>query len=80
MCQFSYPWDFLWFDVLESPINVSTPVGEDVIVTHIYRTSLILFMSIQTWVFFVILGLYDFDIILGMTLLSPHNVLFNCNV
>ncbi|WMV18340.1 hypothetical protein MTR67_011725 [Solanum verrucosum] len=66
-------------DILDSPIHVSTPVGELVIVTHVYRACIILFMGFQTSANLVILDMTDFDIILGMTWLSLYYVVLNYN-
>ncbi|WMV25936.1 hypothetical protein MTR67_019321 [Solanum verrucosum] len=53
--------------------------GESVIVTQVYRACLVLVMGFQTWADFVILDITNFDIILGMTWLSPYYVMLNCN-
>ncbi|WMV20169.1 hypothetical protein MTR67_013554 [Solanum verrucosum] len=36
-------------------------------------------MGLQTWADLVILDMTDFDIVLGMTWLSPYYVVLNCN-
>ncbi|WMV29196.1 hypothetical protein MTR67_022581 [Solanum verrucosum] len=51
-------------DTLDAPIYVSTPVGELVLVTHVYRDCSMLFMGLQTWVDLVILDMLNFDVIL----------------
>ena len=45
--QFTSEFDMIC-GVLDAPIHVSTPVGELVIVAHVYRTCPILRMSLQT--------------------------------
>ncbi|WMV59720.1 hypothetical protein MTR67_053105 [Solanum verrucosum] len=76
--SFSSDFDMIC-DILDTPIRVSTPVEESAIVTHAYHACPILFMGFQTWDDLVILDMIDFDIILGMTWLSPYYVVLNCN-
>ena len=41
----SFPSDFeMLCDVLDTSIHISTPVGESIIITRVYRAFLILFM------------------------------------
>ncbi|WMV24498.1 hypothetical protein MTR67_017883 [Solanum verrucosum] len=76
--QFSSEFNMIC-DVLDAPISVCSPVGESVIVTHLYRACPILFMDFQIWVDLVILDMIEFRIILGMTWLSPYYAMFYCN-
>ena len=66
-------------ELLDMPIRVSTPVGEFVIVEKVYRSCLVTFMGNNTHVDLVILEMVDFDVILGMTWLSPNFAILNCN-
>ena len=61
------------------PIRVSTPVGESVVVEKVYRSWLVNFVGINTYVDLVILEMVDFDVILGMTWLSPNFAILDCN-
>ena len=61
------------------PIRVSTPVGESVIVEKVYRSCLVTFVGSNTHVDLVILEMVDFDVILGMTWLSPNFAILDCN-
>ena len=66
-------------ELLDMPIRVSTPVGESVIVEKVYRCCLMTFMGSNTHVDLVILEMVDFDVILGMTWLSPNFAILDCN-
>ena len=61
------------------PIRVSTPVGESVVVEKVYRSCLVNFVGRNTYVDLVILEMDDFDVILGMTWLSPQFAILDCN-
>ena len=47
-------------DILDDHIRGSTPVGESIIVTHVYRACPIFFMRFHTWDV-VIFDMVDFD-------------------
>ena len=49
------------------------------IVEKVYRSCLVTFMESNTHVDLVILEMVDFDVILGMTWLSPNFAILNCN-
>ena len=66
-------------ELLDMPIRVSTPVGESVIVEKVYRSCLVNFVGSNTYVDLVILEMVDFDVILGMTWLSPQFAILDCN-
>ena len=66
-------------ELLVIPIRVSTPVGESVIVEKVYRSCLVTFMGSNTHVDLVILEMVDFNVILGMTWLSPNFAILDCN-
>ena len=61
------------------PIRVSTLVGESVIVEKVYRSCFVTFIGSNTHVDLVILEMVDFDVILGMTWLSPNFAILDCN-
>ena len=61
------------------PIRVSTPVGESVILEKVYRSCLVTFVGSNTHVDLIILEMVDFDVILGMTWLSPNFAILDCN-
>ena len=61
------------------PIRVSTPVGESVVVEKVYRSCLVTFMGRNIHVDLVIIEMVDFDVIMGMTWLSPNFAILDCN-
>ena len=66
-------------DLLDMPISVSTPMGESVVVEKVYRSCLVTFVGSNTYVDLIILEMVDFDVILGMTWLSPNFAILDCN-
>ena len=66
-------------ELLDMPIRVSTPVGESMVVEKVYRSCLVNFVGSNTYVDLVILEMDDFDVILGMTWLSPQFAILDCN-
>ncbi|WMV45296.1 hypothetical protein MTR67_038681 [Solanum verrucosum] len=65
-------------DCMHVPIHVSTPMGESLVVNQVYRYFLISLVGYDTWVDLIILGMVDFDIILGMDWHSPHQAIIDC--
>ena len=66
-------------ELVDMSIRVSTLVGESVIVEKVYRSCPMTFMETNTHVDLVILEMVDFDVILGMTWLSPNFAILDCN-
>ena len=66
------------FDPGSTYINISTPIGKFFIDTHVYCFVLfcLCFLTMED---LVILDMTDFDIILGITWLSPYYVVHNGN-
>lgn len=69
----------LIYDILDSHVYRSTPIGDSVVVTHVYHVCSVLFKGSRTWIDLISLDMLDFDIILGMTWLSPYHVVLNYN-
>ena len=67
-------------DGMTVPIRVYTPVGKPLVVDRVYRSCLISLGGDETQVDLIILGMVDFDVILGMDWLSPYHVVLVCNV
>ncbi|XP_070046798.1 uncharacterized protein [Nicotiana tomentosiformis] len=64
---------------LVSSIHVSTPVGDTIIVDRVYPSCEVTIGSRDTRVDLSLLGMVDFDVILGMDWLSPYHVVLDCH-
>ncbi|KAF3617611.1 hypothetical protein FXO37_34562 [Capsicum annuum] len=51
---------------LPIPIHVFTPVGDSLVVDYVYRSCIMTFVGLETWLDLIILDMVDFDIILGI--------------
>ncbi|XP_070040861.1 uncharacterized protein [Nicotiana tomentosiformis] len=58
-------------DSLDTPICVSTPIRDSIMVDRVYRFCLVTIRSCETRVDLMLLKIVDFDMILGMNWLSP---------
>ena len=54
-------------------------MGKPLVVDRVYRSCLVSLAGYDTWVDLIILGMVDFDVILGMDRLSPYHVVLDCN-
>ncbi|XP_070049823.1 uncharacterized protein [Nicotiana tomentosiformis] len=66
-------------EFLVSPVCVSTPVGDIITVDHMYRSCVVTIGELETRVDFLLLGMVDFDVILGMDWLSPCHAILDCH-
>ncbi|XP_070028574.1 uncharacterized protein [Nicotiana sylvestris] len=58
---------------LGTPVHVSTPVGDSVVVDRIYRSCVVILCGFETRSDLLLLDMIDFKIILGMDWLSPYH-------
>ncbi|XP_070039281.1 uncharacterized protein [Nicotiana tomentosiformis] len=66
-------------DSLSSLVYVSTPVGDSIIVDHVYRSRLVVIGGLETIVDLLLISMVDFDVILGMDWLSPYQTILDCH-
>ncbi|XP_070022521.1 uncharacterized protein [Nicotiana sylvestris] len=64
---------------LGTPIHVSIPVGDSVVVDRIYRSCVVTFYGFETRADLLFLDMIDFEVILGMDWLSPYHVVLDCH-
>ncbi|XP_070010306.1 uncharacterized protein [Nicotiana sylvestris] len=66
-------------DSLSSPVYVSTPMGDSLIVDHVYRSCLIDRSGFETRADLLLLSMVDFNVILGMDWFSAHYAILACH-
>ncbi|XP_070002747.1 uncharacterized protein [Nicotiana sylvestris] len=66
-------------DSLSSPIYVSMLAGDYIVVDHVYRLCLVVIGGFEIIVDLLLLGMVDFDAILGMDCLLPYHAILDCN-
>ncbi|XP_070003178.1 uncharacterized protein [Nicotiana sylvestris] len=64
---------------LGTPVHVSTPVGNFVVVDQIYWSCMITFCGFETRTDLLLLDMIDFEVILGMDWLSPYHAILDCH-
>ncbi|XP_070057988.1 uncharacterized protein [Nicotiana tomentosiformis] len=64
---------------LGTPVYVSTPVGNSVVVDRIYRSCTVTFYGYETRADLLLLDMINFEIILGMDWLSLYHAILDCH-
>jgi len=64
---------------LVSPVCVSTLVGNIITVDRVYRSCVVTIGKLETKADLLLLGMLDFDVILGMDWLSPCHAILDCH-
>ncbi|XP_070043286.1 uncharacterized protein [Nicotiana tomentosiformis] len=66
-------------DSLSASMHVSTSVGDSIVVDHVYRLCVVTIGSLETSADLLLLDMVDFDVILGMDMLSPYHAILDCH-
>jgi len=66
-------------DSLSASVCVSTPVGDSIMVDHVYRSCVVTIGSLETSVDLLLLDMVDFDVILGLDWLSTYHAILHCH-
>ncbi|XP_070041475.1 uncharacterized protein [Nicotiana tomentosiformis] len=64
---------------LSASVCVSTPVGDSVMVDHVYRSCVVTIGNLETSVDLLLLDIVDYDVILDMDCLSPYHAILDCH-
>ncbi|XP_070039075.1 uncharacterized protein [Nicotiana tomentosiformis] len=66
-------------DSLSSPVYVSTPMGDSIVVDCVYRLFLVVLSGFHTRANLLLLRMVGFNVILGMDWLSPYHAILDCH-
>ncbi|XP_070024843.1 uncharacterized protein [Nicotiana sylvestris] len=66
-------------ETLSSPVYVSTPVRDSLVLDRVYRSCLVTIRGFDTRADLLLLDMVDFDIILGMDWLLPQYAILDCH-
>ncbi|XP_070007953.1 uncharacterized protein [Nicotiana sylvestris] len=64
---------------LDTPVHVSTPVGDSMVVDWIYRSCVVTFYGFETRADLMLLDMINFEVILGMDWLYPYQAILDCH-
>ncbi|XP_070003218.1 uncharacterized protein [Nicotiana sylvestris] len=64
-------------DFLNAPVDVSTPVGDFIVVDRVYHSCVVVIRGLETRVDLLLLDMVDFDIILRMDWLTPYHAILD---
>ncbi|XP_070020198.1 uncharacterized protein [Nicotiana sylvestris] len=64
---------------LVTPVNVSTPMGDSLVVDRIYQSCVVTFCGYETRADLLLLDMINFEVILGMDWLSPYHAILYCH-
>ncbi|XP_070004991.1 uncharacterized protein [Nicotiana sylvestris] len=65
-------------DSFSAPVYMSTPMGNSIVLDHVYRACMVVIWGLETHVDLLLLDMVDFDVILGMDWLSPYHATLDC--
>ena len=66
-------------ELLKQWLWVATPLGDEILITEIYRSCIVSFQGYDFSIDLLLLELIDLDVILSMDWLSANYVLLDCH-
>ncbi|XP_070040040.1 uncharacterized protein [Nicotiana tomentosiformis] len=64
---------------LGTPVYVSTPVSDSIVVDRVYRSCIVTLYGYETRADLLLLDMTDFEVILGMDWLFPYHAILDCH-